>query len=82
MNPSNRSWVLINIAPWQDYEGKFIQAGDTIRHPDGDEGVVVLTDDIDAGDRWRVDYGNGPLSRLCLQIGPKGQAVVVKRGDQ
>ncbi len=66
-------------APWPDYAGCHIHNGDTIRHPDGTVGRVIVVDGetLDE-DRWRVDYGNEHLSRLVLQIGDKGQAVVVK----
>jgi hypothetical protein len=62
-------------APWKDYEGKDIFDGNIIRHPDGTEGVVKLI----GVQTWRVDYGGGKLSRLSLQIGNKGQAVVINR---
>ncbi|MFY4709995.1 hypothetical protein [Burkholderia glumae] len=67
------------VAPWPDYEGNPIREGDTICHPDGDQGDVYRLPDVeDPCDAWRVDYGDGyPHSRLCLQIGWKGQAVVV-----
>jgi hypothetical protein len=71
-------------APWPDFNGEPIHAGDTIEHPDGSRGVVIRM----RGqfryeeDRWRVRYdgesGPGGLSRLVLQITGKGRAVVVK----
>ena len=66
-------------APWPDYAGNPIHEGDTIEHPSGERGIVRL---FMAGespaDQWRVDYGDFPQGdRLCLQIGAKGQAVVV-----
>lgn len=65
------------VCPWPDYSGNQIVEGDTLCHPSGEEGVVVfLSDENDPGDQWRVDYGAGDLSRLCLQIGEKGRAVV------
>jgi len=70
-------------APWNDFKGNPIHDGDTIEHPDGRKGVVVFIGisclDEKATYTWRVDYGDGPtmLSRLCLQIGDKGQAEVV-----
>ncbi len=66
-------------APWPDFAGNAIHEGDLIRHPEGEEGLVVYLDgQAEATDQWRVDYQmGGPLSRLCLQIGDKGQAVVV-----
>lgn len=68
----------LKTAPWPDFNGKDIHEGDTIEHPSGERGkIVFLPDEADAGDQWRVDYGTGDLSRLCLQIGYKGMAVVV-----
>jgi len=60
-------------APWKDFQGADIHDGDIIRHPDGTEGIVK-----DMGrNKWRVDYGDGVFSRLCLQLTEKGQAVVI-----
>lgn len=74
------------VAPWPDFEGNPIREGDTIRHPtDGATGTVIrLPDQTDHGDAWRVLYRDGELSRLCLQVGEKGQAVVVSaaRGEK
>ena len=64
------------IAPWKDYEGNLIRVGDEIVHPSGQSGIVVLVEADNDADKWRVDYGIGGLSRLSLQIGDKGQAVV------
>jgi len=66
-------------APWPDYAGRPIHEGDTVEHPSGERGIVRF---FEAGespsDQWRVDYGDlPPPLRLCLQIGDKGQAVVV-----
>lgn len=70
------------MAPWTDLRGCAIHEGDTIRHPSGEQGTVVfLPDEAEPGDAWRVDCGTGQLSRLCLQIGDKGQAVVATDGD-
>lgn len=70
----------MNKAPWPDYHGNEIHEGDVILHPTGERGVVVfLKDEHDPGDQWRVHYDDGPLSRLCLQIGDKGRARVAKR---
>ena len=67
----------MNKAPWPDFDGKEIHEGDTIEHPLGERGTVVfLSHESDPGDQWRVDYGTAGLSRLCLQIGDKGRAVV------
>lgn len=67
------------IAPWKDYKGNVICEGDTIVHPSGEKGVVWFAEYNESGtpsDQWVVDYGRKPHSRLCLQIGDKGQAVV------
>lgn len=65
-------------APWPDFAGNPIHEGDTIEHPSGDRGMVVLLPNEEhEGDQWRVDYGSGDLSRLSLQIGDKGRAVVI-----
>jgi hypothetical protein len=72
---------MTRLAPWPDFAGKPIHEGDTIRHPEsGQEGrVVFLPGHQDPSDQWRVDYGNfEALSRLSLQIGEKGRAVVVQ----
>ncbi|NRF65706.1 hypothetical protein HLB44_01780 [Aquincola sp. S2] len=62
-------------APWPDYDRRDIHEGDRIVHPSGQRGTVVF---LAAGiDPWRVDYGDGLLSRLVLQLGIKGRAVVV-----
>lgn len=69
------------VAPWTDFAGSAIYEGDTIEHPSGDRGRVVrLAGQLHEIDRWRVDYGHGDISRLGLQIGDKGRAVVVKSG--
>lgn len=70
-------------APWKDFAGADIHEGDVIVHPaTGERGTVVfLPEYSDPSDQWRVAYQepDGGLSRLCLQIGDKGQAVVVER---
>lgn len=70
----------MNVAPWKDFEGNEIKEGDRIIHPSGETGIVAFKPELnDAEDQWRVDYQDDfPLSRLCLQIGDKGQAVVAK----
>jgi hypothetical protein len=66
-------------AHWTDYVGNPIFEGDIIEHPTGETGKVIhLLTYPDPSDAWRVDYGDDMLSRLCLQIGEKGMAVVVK----
>lgn len=77
------------VAPWPDFNGAAIREGDLLRHPTGEQGRVVLlaatdprVDRKSQGDGWRVDYGDGPLSRLNLQIGGKGRAIVVEAGGE
>jgi len=65
------------VAPWDDFAGNVIHEGDVIVHPSGERGRVVIDKQEDR-DRWKVDYGDGLLSSLALQIGDKGQAVVDK----
>jgi hypothetical protein len=67
--------------PWRDYAGNVIHEGDVIQHPNQVERGVVLYwgHEKEVTDRWRVRYEGAPpdvVSRLCLQIGDKGQAVV------
>ena len=67
-----------NAAPWPDYAGNPIHEGDTIRHPDGAVGRVILLDEPRRGEFWFVDYSDWlGLLMLRLQVGDKGQAVVV-----
>jgi len=67
----------VRTAPWPDYAGQPIHEGDVIQHPSGERGTVVfLAHESDLGNQWRVDYGTSDLSRLCIQIGDKGRAVV------
>lgn len=67
----------MRTAPWPDFAGGEIREGDTIQHPLGERGrVVFLPTEDDPSSQWRVDYGDAYLSRLCLQIGPSGRAVV------
>ena len=66
-------------APWRDYEGNEIFEGSVIRHPSMQRGTVFFKEDaIAPEDQWLVNYDTGKNSRLCLQIGEKGQAVVEK----
>jgi hypothetical protein len=67
------------MAPWLDFAGAPIHEGDTIQHPSGEHGqVVFLPSYHEVADQWRVRYeGDSTLSRLCLQVGTKGMAVVV-----
>ena len=64
--------------PWPDFEGNDLFSGDTIKHPSGQVGVILFNSEReDESDQWIVDYGCGFNSRLCLQIGDKGQATKV-----
>ena len=70
--------IGMNKAPWPDFQGHDIHDGDMIEHPSGERGTVVfLAKETEPSDQWRVFYGDGYASRLCLQIGDKGQAAVV-----
>ncbi|MBF7690842.1 hypothetical protein I2F30_08825 [Acinetobacter sp. SCC474] len=51
---------------------------DLIQHPSGETGLVVfLESENEESNQWRVRYSDNSLSRLCLQIGDKGQAIVI-----
>lgn len=64
-------------APWKDFNGNDIFEGNTILHPNGDKGIVVFRGERKLlEDQWLVDYGDGHESRLCLQVGDKGQAYI------
>ena len=70
-------------APWPDYAGNPIFEGDVIVHPDGSKGRVIFDESKRPSafghTEWRCDYGDGqPTFALCLQIGPRGMAVVEK----
>ena len=69
-------------APWTDYAGATIHEGDTIRHPSGEQGTVKFLEGYTfPSDQWRVEYegSDGILLRLCLEIGDKGQAIVMEQ---
>jgi len=69
----------LNVAPWKDFNGNHITEGDVIKHPSGEAGTVRFVPNRDSvSDQWIVDYVYGDESRLCLQVGDKGQAVVTK----
>jgi len=66
-------------APWPDFAGNEIYIGDVIQHPSGQTGTVLyLSTGRDADSQWLVDYGDVCKSRLALQIGDKGRAVVIR----
>jgi len=61
--------------PWPDFAGNDLFEGDRIKHPSGEEGkIVYLSEHQLPEDQWRVNYGDGSLSCLILQIGDKGMA--------
>lgn len=77
---------MMRKVPWLDYAGNEIHEGDRIQHPDGNCGTVTFFEfEESPEDQWRVVYDDGnrqpgwtaSISRLCLQIGDKGQAVVM-----
>lgn len=71
------------VAPWPDFAGNEIREGDMIEHPTGECGAVCFwPHEKDVGDQWRVFYpeNGGSYSRLGLQIGSKGMAVVKRDG--
>lgn len=66
------------LAPWTDYSGYPIFENDLIQHPSGEIALVVfLESESEQSNQWRVKYSDNSLSRLCLQIGDKGQAIVI-----
>lgn len=71
------------VAPWPDFAGNPIHDRDRIRHPDGTTGTVLHLPAIgQGGEAWRVVYEHGDISRLSLQIGDKGRAVVIAPSGQ
>lgn len=68
---------MARTAPWKDFNGNPIHEFDVIEHPSGERGTVIFwAAQTGASNQWRVDYGDGIPSRLSLQIGEKGRAVV------
>jgi hypothetical protein len=65
-------------SPFRDYAGQIIYEGDEIIHPSGECGIVVFIPALDdPNDAWKVSYSDSYIeSRLCLQVGDKGCAVV------
>lgn len=62
-------------APWPDHLGQPIHHGDRLSHPNGHEFTAVrLNGHAQETDAWRAIYDDCSVSRLCLQIGDKGQA--------
>lgn len=59
-------------APWPDFSGNDLFEGSVIVHPGGVRGTVIFsTDFAEPDDQWRVDYGDGFLYPLRVQISKK-----------
>ncbi|WP_414659204.1 hypothetical protein ACMHYC_10765 [Acinetobacter courvalinii] len=66
-------------SPFKDYYNYEISEGDVIQHPSGEKGIVVFEKRNESdSDNWLVEYEDGIKSRLCLQVGGKGQAYVIQ----
>lgn len=66
-------------SPYTDYYNHEIFEDDLIQHPSGEKGIVVFEERTENNsDNWLIQYEDGIKSRLCLQFGEKGQAVVLK----
>jgi hypothetical protein len=74
-----------DLAPWPDFNGNPIHHGDRMWHPVSGQTftAVRLKGHSDPGDAWRAIYDDDPLhvSRLVLQIGDKGMAVLQGAGQ-
>jgi hypothetical protein len=69
-------------SPYNDYLNCEIFEGDLIQHPSGEKGIVVFEQRTESdSDNWLIKYEDGIKSRLCLQVGDKGQAYVIKHED-
>jgi hypothetical protein len=72
-------------APWTDFKCNDIHEGDRIIHPDGETGIVIFTklkNSVNDYPEWHVKYDStGEYSRLVLQIGKKGIAVVMDESN-
>lgn len=65
------------VAPWPDFAGNSIHQGDRLVHPTGESFVAVRLDGWEQEtDAWRAVYDDATVSRLCLQLGDRGCAVV------
>ncbi len=70
---------MMNKAPWPDFKGNELYEGNVIAHPSGQEGVIVYHPERETpNDQWLIQYNDEWESRLCLQVGDKGRAVVTK----
>lgn len=67
------------FAPWADFANQPIRAGARMVHPNGQQFTVVRLGGPQEyeEDRWRAVYDDATVSRLGLQIGDKGQAVLL-----
>lgn len=69
-------------SPFKDFYNHEISEGDVIQHPSGEKGTVVFEQRTESdSDNWLVEYEDGVKSRLCLQVGDKGQAYVIEHED-
>lgn len=77
---------FLRKAPLPDYAGNDIYEGDIIGHPSGDYGIVSFIPNLAPDCQWFVLYaaenGNASTGRLILQVGEKGQAVVLKKDNE
>lgn len=69
-------------SPYRDYYNHEIFEGDLIQHPSGEKGIVIFEERTESdSDNWLIKYEDGIKSRLCLQVGDKGQAYAVEHED-
>lgn len=82
-SPAALTETAAPVAPWPDFHGQPIRHGDRLRHEDGTEFTAVHLHGHDyEGDAWRAVYDDATVSRLGLQIGDKGRAVLaVEKGN-
>ncbi|HTH10377.1 MAG TPA: hypothetical protein VMA55_12485 [Acidovorax sp.] len=72
-----------DLCPWPDFHGCPIRHGDRLEHSNGQTFTAVrLVGHDNPGEAWRAVYDEDPqnVSRLCLQIGDKGMAVLKTPG--
>lgn len=65
--------ILIQFTGFMDSDGKEVYDGDIIKHPKGDIGYVFMSET----GQWKVRYEDYIDYALFLQIGDKGQGIVV-----
>ena len=69
-------------SPYKDFYNYEISEGDVIQHHSGEKGTVVFEQRTENdSDNWLVEYEDGVKSRLCLQVGDKGQDYVIEHED-